>query len=131
MAILTKIDGVPLFSTIQEALASAFLNKITGYHTHTYKNRIGYMAGTDHSQVTGRVSPAISSVSRAVQAPIPTTAPRPLEARNTFAQQQSNQTPIIPQQQQVLQQRQAVRITTPQPTPPPQYNTGGGGGGGY
>ncbi len=48
MAILTNIDGVPLFSTVEEALAYAAQNGLSGYHTHMYQGQIGYMGGTTH-----------------------------------------------------------------------------------
>ena len=55
MAILTYIDGIPLYSTINEALGleKGILKNVTGvsgYHVHRYKNVIGYMTGADHSQ---------------------------------------------------------------------------------
>ena len=48
MAVLTTIDGVPLFSTVQEALAYAAANGLSGYHTHIYQGTTGYMGGTTH-----------------------------------------------------------------------------------
>ena len=50
MAVLTSIDGIPLYSTIQEALDYAAANGLSGYHTHTYQGQIGYMGGSTHSQ---------------------------------------------------------------------------------
>jgi len=55
MAILTYIDGAPLYSTINEALGleKGILENVkgvSGYHVHRYKNVIGYMTGADHSQ---------------------------------------------------------------------------------
>ena len=60
MSIITTISGIPLFSTRQEALAWARANGLTGYHTHTYQGKTGYMGGATHSQATS-----------------PTTAPSP------------------------------------------------------
>jgi hypothetical protein len=48
MAILTTIDGIPLYSTVQEALAYAAANGLSGYHTHIYQGTTGYMGGTTH-----------------------------------------------------------------------------------
>jgi|8_EtaG_2_1085327.scaffolds.fasta_scaffold45449_4 hypothetical protein len=53
MAILTTIDGEPLFTTTQEALNWAAGTNCTGYHTHNHKGQIGYMACTNHQQATG------------------------------------------------------------------------------
>ena len=47
--ILTVIDNIPLYSTIREAVSWGRRNNIQGYHTHTHNNRLGYMAGTNHS----------------------------------------------------------------------------------
>ena len=49
--ILTNIDGMPLFSTIQEALAWAAANGLSGYHMHQYQGQVGYMGGTTHGGI--------------------------------------------------------------------------------
>ena len=48
MSVLTTIAGIPLFTTIQEALAWAAANGLSGYHTHNFQNQTGYMGGTSH-----------------------------------------------------------------------------------
>jgi len=48
MSVLTTINGMPLFSTPQEALQWAASNNLQGYHTHTYNGQIGYMGGASH-----------------------------------------------------------------------------------
>jgi hypothetical protein len=48
MPILTTIDGVPLYTTVQEALDYASDNGLVGYHTHTHNGQIGYMGGQTH-----------------------------------------------------------------------------------
>tara|TARA_R110002012_G_scaffold149360_2_gene308351 strand:- start:104 stop:310 length:207 start_codon:yes stop_codon:yes gene_type:complete len=53
MSVLTTIAGIPLFTTIQEALAWAAANGLSGYHTHNFQNITGYMGGTSHIQATG------------------------------------------------------------------------------
>jgi len=53
MAVLTTIAGVPLFSTIQEALAWANQRGLSGYHIHNWQGQQGYMGGTNHQQATG------------------------------------------------------------------------------
>ena len=52
MSILTNIDGVPLFSTLAEALAFATANGLSGYHTHVYNGQLGYMGGATHVEAT-------------------------------------------------------------------------------
>ena len=63
MSLITTINGIPLFSTLAEALAWARSNKLTGYHTHTYQNKTGYMGGATHNQATAINKP----VARATQ----------------------------------------------------------------
>ena len=52
MAILTTIDGVPLYSTLQEAIEYATQNNLSGYHTHVHNGVIGYMGGATHGQAS-------------------------------------------------------------------------------
>ena len=53
MAVLGTIGGVPVYSTIQEALNYARANGLTGYHTHVVSGVVGYMGGSSHSTATG------------------------------------------------------------------------------
>jgi len=48
MPVLTTIDGIPLYSTVNEALDYANENGLSGYHTHTFNGQIGYMGGQTH-----------------------------------------------------------------------------------
>ena len=50
--ILTYISGVPLFSTIQQALTYGQQVGLRGYHTHNFQGVVGYMAGFDHTQAS-------------------------------------------------------------------------------
>ena len=50
MAILTRIDNVPLFTTPLEALEYGSTRNLVGYHTHIFNGVIGYMAGATHRQ---------------------------------------------------------------------------------
>ena len=52
MSILTTIGGIPLFSTITEALAWAAQRGLSGYHTHMHQGQIGYMGGATHNAAT-------------------------------------------------------------------------------
>jgi len=59
--ILTTIDGIPLYSTPQEAVNWATQNNVQGYHTHTYQGQIGYMGGATHaSAVSSLTAPTIT-----------------------------------------------------------------------
>ena len=53
MAILTTLGGVPLFTTLQEALAWARSRGLNGYHIHNWQGQRGYMGGATHLQATG------------------------------------------------------------------------------
>ena len=53
MAILTTIGGVPLFTTIGEALAWARSRGLNGYHIHNWQGQRGYMGGVSHMQAAG------------------------------------------------------------------------------
>jgi len=60
--ILTTIDGIPLYSTPQEAVNWATQNNAQGYHTHTYQGQIGYMGGATHAAaVSSLTAPTITS----------------------------------------------------------------------
>ncbi len=61
--ILTNIDGIPLFSTPQEALDWASQNNVQGYHTHFYNGQTGYMGGATHAAaVSSLTAPTTVSV---------------------------------------------------------------------
>ena len=49
MAVLTTIDGVPLYTTIQEALNWATAHNCSGYHVHNYQGQAGYMGCANHA----------------------------------------------------------------------------------
>ena len=49
MSVLTNINGIPLFSTLQEALNWGSSYGLVGYHTHTYNGQTGYMGGANHT----------------------------------------------------------------------------------
>ena len=54
MAVLTTIDGIPLYTTLEEAIYWASLNGLEGYHTHQYQGQTGYMGGVNHGNVIGQ-----------------------------------------------------------------------------
>ena len=63
--ILTSIDGVPLYSTIQEAVQWASSRGLTGYHTHVYQGQTGYMGGSSHNIVASNntaITPRIIAI---------------------------------------------------------------------
>ena len=52
MSLIQVIDGVPAYSTIEEALAYGASYNISGYHTHVVSGQTAYMAGTTHDEIT-------------------------------------------------------------------------------
>ena len=50
IAILTIINGIPLFSTEAEALAWGSSRGLIGSHTHSFEGSTGYMGGINHNQ---------------------------------------------------------------------------------
>tara|TARA_R110002020_G_scaffold252540_1_gene466455 strand:+ start:6813 stop:7127 length:315 start_codon:yes stop_codon:yes gene_type:complete len=98
MSVLTTIDGIPLFSSIQEALNWANQNGLSGYHTHDYQGTMGYMGGIDHNNsITGN-APA-----------------QPFQEQPSALPQQGT-----PSQQGALPQQS---MPSQQSTPPQQTNT--------
>ena len=61
MSVLTTIDGLPLFSSSDEALAWGQVNGFSGYHTHNYQGAIGYMSGDNHEQAISTSSTQLGS----------------------------------------------------------------------
>jgi len=58
MSVIAYIDSIPLFTTMQEALAWASANGLSGYHTHvspaSLQGQVGYMGGASHQQAISR-----------------------------------------------------------------------------
>ena len=51
MSLIAHIDNVPLFSTIEEALAWGRQYDLTGYHEHEVLGQVGYMGGENHIDI--------------------------------------------------------------------------------
>ena len=65
MAFLTNINGIPLYSTQQEALNYAQEKGLEGFHTHSFQGQIGYMGGVDHNNaITGQPQTFTSDLSQ-------------------------------------------------------------------
>jgi hypothetical protein len=61
MSLITHIDGVPLFTTIAEAVLWGSQYGLTGHHTHTVLGQTGYMGGTDHATITSAMQGGVVS----------------------------------------------------------------------
>ena len=60
MPLLTTINNIPLYSTIEEALGYAASNGLTGYHTHQYQGQTGYMGGRTHIEAVSPQAPPVA-----------------------------------------------------------------------
>tara|TARA_R100001460_G_scaffold107212_2_gene155554 strand:- start:144 stop:413 length:270 start_codon:yes stop_codon:yes gene_type:complete len=74
MSLITHIDGVPLYTSVAEALLWARQYGLTGYHTHNVLGQVGYMGGTNHADI-------VAAMQRGVVNPI-----QPAELRSTTNQ---------------------------------------------
>ena len=55
MPVITRINGIPLFSSIQGALRWGRFNRLKGgYHVHYWEGKKGYMGGNNHLETTKR-----------------------------------------------------------------------------
>ena len=55
MPVVTTIDGIPTYTTIEEALAWASQYGITSYHVHVVAGEITYMGGATHDEITSSI----------------------------------------------------------------------------
>ena len=51
MSLITLIDNLPLYSTIEDAIAWGESLGINGTHTHVFQGQTGYMAGSNHDDI--------------------------------------------------------------------------------
>ena len=49
MSVLKRVDGVPVYTNIDEALSWAEYNGLSGYHIHKHMGVTGYMGGKTHN----------------------------------------------------------------------------------
>ena len=55
MAVITRINGIPLFSSVRGALRWCKFNRLkNGYHIHYWEGKKGYMGGKNHLEVAKR-----------------------------------------------------------------------------
>ena len=94
MAILTHIRGIPLFQTPSEAISWGRQYGLTGYHSHMFNIRTGYMAGSNHEQANRsyiRANPIQTQTTPTP--PVPIIPPEPLPTPQPPTQPQTR---IIP-----------------------------------
>ena len=125
MAVITRINGIPLFSSIQGALRWTKFNRIkSGYHVHYWEGKKGYMGGSNHSEIAKRrpmrIDPIISAQRQTSNLfrRTPAQPVRPVRPAQPVQPTRVVQTTTRPTQQPI------------QPTPR-RTTSGGSGGGGY
>ena len=128
MSLLTIIDQVPLYSTIEEALIWGTQYNITGYHTHVYNGVTGYMPGQNHEQITSSLAGGIINFLTPQQLAQGQFVVTPAAAQ-AYMNQQNVSMPTVMQQPvvQPVVQQPVVQPTTQQTTTPntstPTINT--------
>lgn len=110
MSLLTIIDQVPLYTTIEEALIWGTQYNITGYHTHVYNGVTGYMPGQNHEQITNALAGGIINFLTPQQLAQGQFVVTPAAAQ-AYMNQQNVSIPTTTQQP-------AVQFTVQQPTEP-------------
>ena len=118
MGILTKIDGIPLFSAEWEALRWGEKFKLKGTHVHFVNGQKGWMPGENHVELQ-KVFKVRKDGTQVIQ---PMQTVQPIQPVQPIAQ------PVA----QPVQTPQPVQQPVQQPTyTPPASTPSGGGGGGY
>ena len=114
MSLITHIDGVPLYTSIAEAELWGSQYNITGYHEHTVLGVKGYMAGTNHDQISRAVLGGVIN---------PLSVSQVRNTTNQSLPQVNNQQPL--QQQTQPQSQPIIRRNFT------SGSSSSGGGGGY
>ena len=126
MSLLTIMDNIPLYSTIEEAEAWGQALGITGYHTHVFNGQIGYMSGYSHEDININLYLLNISLEDGENSVEPTIPPPQVQIETPIDIEETvEQTPV---EQDTINVPQSTPTQTTTPTPPP---TTGGGGGGY
>ena len=104
MPVITRINGIPLFSSIQGALRWGKFNRLKGgYHIHYWEGRKGYMGGNNHSELSNR---------------------RPMKIDPIIAARHIANNPLSPRKP--ARQVQPTRKVQPTPTITTSSSSGGG-----
>tara|TARA_R110002020_G_scaffold372404_2_gene583863 strand:- start:24 stop:353 length:330 start_codon:yes stop_codon:yes gene_type:complete len=93
MPILTTISGIPVYTTIEEALAWAGANGLSGYHIRNYKGQVGYMGGSTSNALTISGKRVVTQSTTQNQATMQRTTQNPTITRTTTSVRQTNVSP--------------------------------------
>ena len=138
MSYLGKIDNMPLYSTVAEALLYGKQYNITTYHTHYLNGQLGYMAGT-HDTLQSIIDQGIQVFLTPEELALGYFVTNTIERQAYIANNISNiplAPVVVPQPVQLeesepVQPIQPVQPAQPMQTPTPTYSGGGSSGGGY
>ena len=113
MSLLHKIDGIPVFYRIEDAISFGAQYNLTSVHKHTHGGRTGYMPGNNHAHAVNIILNG-----------------QGVEHEDTLLNNWANDdivdTPIVTQQQ--VTPLSSEENTIPQTiTPPPSIPSSGGG----
>jgi len=128
MAVITRMNGIPLFSSIQEALQWGRFNRLKGgYHVHYWEGEKGYMGGNNHSELAKR-RPMKFDAALAARQKANLIVPPPI----TPAQQEQPEQIVRPVRTvQPIRTEEIERLVRPTIRRTTSSGGGGGGGGGY
>ena len=135
MAVITRIDGVPLFSSIQEALRWGRFNRLKpGYHIHNFEGQKGYMAGNNHSALARKRPMKFDATlvpikQQPIAPPVIPVRPEQQEPLEQIIRPVRTVRPVLPEETEIPTRR-TPRRTTSGGSGGGSYS-GGGGGGGY
>ena len=138
MSYLGKIDNMPLYSTVAEALLYGKQYNITTYHTHYLNGQLGYMAGT-HDTLQSIIDQGIQVFLTPEELALGYFVTNTIERQAYIANNISNiplapvvvPQPVQPEESEPVQPIQPVQPAQPMQTPTPTYSGGGSSGGGY
>lgn len=139
MSYLGKIDNMPLYSTVAEALLYGKQYNITTYHTHYLNGQLGYMAGT-HDTLQSIIDQGIQVFLTPEELALGYFVTNTIERQAYIANNISNipLAPIVVPQPVQPEESEPVAIPVqpaqpaqPMQTPTPTYSGGSSSGGGY
>ena len=129
MSLLTTIDNIPLYDTMQEALIWGSQYNLQGYHIHYFNGIKGYMSGENHQQVNEALLNGVQNILTPTQLLLGSFLVNNTEINyyaNLESQAIANVISSIPTQNQASTQVASQPSTPQSPTP---YNQGSGGSG--
>jgi len=114
MTLITLIDNIPLYSSVEEAETWGSQYGLQGYHTHNYVAATGYMGGESHVEIMQAMANGIVNFltpSQLAQGNFVVT-PAEISAYNSVLPELQGPTVNITAPQSIVPQEQPVPQTT-------------------